>query len=284
MSALARLSVETRPSRRVILFVLLLAGGWLIFVLGSPYYNVFPTNDSVLFSAALVAAFGLLALVFRRQPTLSHFTPPFYALFVAAMANLGLVIGPLNGFLKAGEPFEAMAQDKIAQFLVVVPIIVFLSWLAWRNHGYIYLQRGQPRRWLPFGLASLAVCAVVMVWMLLSSGMSGRALQSAAPWIAVFVAANAVMEELWFRGVFLRSYETAIGWPGTVAVTALAFGVSHINVTYFDSATGIMFGLGVIFLGVVMVWAMRWADSLWGSVLFHMGMDLLIILPIVESL
>jgi hypothetical protein len=28
---------------------------------------------------------------------------------------------------------------------------------------------------------------------------------------------------------------------------------------------------------------MRWADSLWGSVLFQMGMDLLIVLPVVQS-
>jgi membrane protease YdiL (CAAX protease family) len=39
----------------------------------------------------------------------------------------------------------------------------------------------------------------------------------------------------------------------------------------------------VIGLGLVLAWAMRWADSLWGSVLFHMGLDLLIILPVVQS-
>jgi membrane protease YdiL (CAAX protease family) len=284
MNTLAHIPTETRPIHRAALFVLLLAGGQLIFVFGSPYFNVFPTNDNLLFSAALVVAFGLLALAFRQRPSLSHYAPPVYALFVAAAANLGLVIGPLNRFLNATEPFRQMAEDKIAQFLVVVPIIVVLSWLAWRDHGYIYLKRGQPRRWLPFGLVSLAFCAVVMVWMLLSSGMTTAELLAAAPWILIFVGANAVMEELWFRGVFLRSYEAAIGWAGTMAVTALAYGVSHMNATYFESAIGIVFGLGVIGLGLVMAWAMRWADSLWGSVLFHMGMDMLIILPIVASL
>lgn len=284
MNTLAHIPMETRPTHRAALFVLLLAGGQLIFVFGSPYFNVFPTNDNLLFSAALVAAFGLLALVFRQRPSISHYAPPVYALFVAAAANLGLVIGPLNRFLNATEPFRQMAEDKIAQFLVVVPIIVVLAWLAWRDHGYIYLKRGQPRRWLPFGLVSLAVCAAVMVWMLLSSGMTTAELLAAAPWILIFVGANAVMEELWFRGVFLRSYEAAIGWAGTMAVTALAYGVSHMNATYFESAIGIVFGLGVIGLGLVMAWAMRWADSLWGSVLFHMGMDMLIILPVVASL
>ncbi len=275
---------ETRPVSRAALFVLLLVGGQLIFVFGSPYFTVFPTNDNTLFSAALVAAFGLLALAFRQRPSLAHYAPPVYALFVAAAANLALVIGPLNRFLSATEPYRQMTQDKVVQFLTVVPVLVLLSWLARRDLGWIYVQRGRPRRWLPFGLVSLAVCAGVMTWMVLSSGMSVNDLLAAAPWIMTFVVANAIMEELWFRGVFLRPYEAGIGWAGAVVVTALTFGVSHMNVTYFESAVGLVFGLGVIGLGLVLAWAIRWGDSLWGSVLFHMGMDLLIILPIIQSL
>ena len=275
---------ETRPVSRAALFVLLLVGGQLIFVFGSPYFTVFPTNDNALFSAALVAAFGLLALAFRQRPSLAHYAPPVYALFVAAAANLALVIGPLNRFLSATEPYRQMTQDKVVQFLTVVPVLVLLSWLARRDLGWIYVQRGRPRRWLPFGLVSLAVCAGVMTWMVLSSGMSVNDLLAAAPWIMTFVVANAIMEELWFRGVFLRPYEAGVGWAGAVVVTALTFGVSHMNVTYFESAVGLVFGLGVIGLGLVLAWAIRWGDSLWGSVLFHMGMDLLIILPIIQSL
>lgn len=284
MNTPAYVPAETRPVGRAALFVLLLLGGQLIFVFGSPYFDVFPTNDNLLFSAALVAAFGLLALGLRQRPALAHYAPPVYALFVAAAANLALVIGPFNRYRTATDPFHELAQDKFVQFLTVAPVLVILSWLAWRNLGWIYLQRGQPRRWLPFGLVSLAVCAVVMVAMLLLAGMSTGDLLAAAPWILTFVTANAIMEELWFRGVFLRSYEAGIGWAGAMTVTALAYGVSHINVTYFESTVGMMFGLGVIGLGLVMAWAMRWANSLWGSVLFHMGMDMLIILPIVESL
>jgi len=275
---------ETRPVSRAALFLLLLAGGQLIFVFGSPYFTVFPTNDNLLFSAALVAAFGLLALVLRQRPSLTHYAPPVYALFVAAAANLALVIGPFNRLITAAEPFQVMAQDKFVQFLTVVPVLVILPWLARRELGWIYLQRGQPRRWLPFGVVSLAICAVVMVAMLLWAGMSAGDLLAAAPWILVFVTANAIMEELWFRGVFLRSYEAGIGWTGAIVVTTLAFGVSHMNATYFESWVGLVFGAGVIGLGLVMAWTMRWADSLWGSVLFHMGLDLLIILPVVESL
>ena len=283
MNTLAQIPTATRPASRAALIVLLLVGGQLIFVFASPYFDVFPTNRNALFSAALAAAFGLLALAFRLRPSLAHYAPPVYALFVAAAANLALVVGPLNRLLITGEPFRVMAQDKVVQFLTVTPVLVLLWWLARRDLGWIFLQRGRSRRWLPFGLLSLAVCAVVMVGMLLWAGMSPSELLAAAPWILIFVAANAVMEELWFRGVFLRPYEASIGWTGAMVVTALAYGTSHMNATYFESAVGLVFGAGVIGLGLVMAWAMRWGDSVWGSMLFHMGMDLLIILPIVQS-
>ena len=136
------------------------------------------------------AAFGLLALAFRQRPSLAHYAPPVYALFVAAAANLALVIGPFNRFLSATEPYQVMAEDKIAQFLSIVPVLVILSWLARRDSGWIYVQRGRPRRWLPFGLASLAVCAVAVALMsVVACGGGGG--NDAPPWQQTIEAACA---------------------------------------------------------------------------------------------
>jgi membrane protease YdiL (CAAX protease family) len=275
---------QERPVGRVALFILLSLGGLLVFVFASPYFAVFPTNKDPAFAGGLAAALGLAALGLRRSTHYARYAPPVYALFVAAAANFALVIGPFNDLITATDPFRLMAQDKMAQFLAVVPVIAILSWLARRDPGAIFVQRGQPRRWLPFGLAGFAAGGAVMVAILLTSGMSLASLWAAAPWVLVFAAANAVMEELWFRGIFLRPYATALGAPGAVVVTALAFGISHMNAAYFEPWIAAGFGLVVVGLGVVLAWAMRWADSLWGSVLFHMGMDFLIILPVVQSI
>lgn len=284
MNTVTHAPEEARPGHRAVFFLFLLAGGQLIFVFGSPYFDVFPTNKNLVFSATLAAAFGVLALVLWRNPSLARYAPPVYALFVAAAANLALVMGPFNRFLTATEPFREIAQDKVVQFLTVVPVLVILSWLARRDLGQIFLQRGRPRRWVPFGLVSLAAFAVAATVILLVSGLSAAELWAVTPYILAFVTANAIMEELWFRGVFLRPYEAGVGWTGAMVATALAYGVSHMNATYFESTTGLLFGLGVIGFGFILAWAMRWADSLWGSVLFHMGMDLMIILPVVGSL
>lgn len=284
MNALSPTPTTARPVGRPTLFVLLLLAGQLIFVFASPYYHVFPSNDDPLFAGGLAAALGLAALGLNRSAHYARYAPPIYALFVAAAANFALVLGPFNGLITAAEPFRQMAQDKLAQFLAIVPVILILAWLPRRDLGRLYLQRGRPRRWLAFGLAGFVAGLAAMVWILLSAGVTAAALLRASPWILIFVAANAFMEELWFRGVFLRPYEAEVGWPATMVLTALAYGTSHMSATYFESATGMMFGLGVIGLGLILAWSIRWADSLWGAVLFHMGMDLVIILPVVQSI
>ena len=48
MNTRVLVSTETRPVSRAALFLLLLVGGQLIFVFGSPYFTVFPTNDNTL--------------------------------------------------------------------------------------------------------------------------------------------------------------------------------------------------------------------------------------------
>lgn len=283
MNAISPSPSSARPIGRVTLFLLLLLGGQLVYVFASPYFDVFPSNDDPLFAGGLTVAFGLAALGLHRSADHSRYAPLAYALFVGAAANLALVIGPFNRLITATEPFQRMAQDKVVQFLSAVPVILILAWLPRHDLGRVYLQRGRPRRWLAFGLAGFLAGLVAMVWILLSSGMSAGSLLGALPWIMTFVAANAVMEELWFRGIFLRPYEDGVGWAAAMVLTALAYGTSHMSATYFESATGMMFGLGVIGLGLILAWSIRWSNSLWGAVLFHMGMDLVIILPVVQS-
>ena len=284
MNTLTPAPATARPAGRATLFLFLLLGGQLIFVFASPYYQVFPSNDDPLFATGLAAVLGLAALGLHRSDSYRRWAAPVYALFVAAAANFALVLGPFNGLITAAEPFRQMAEDKLAQFLAIVPVILILVWLPRRDLGQLYLQRGRPRRWLVFGLAGFLAGLGAMVWILLSAGMTAAALLRASPWILIFVAANAFMEELWFRGIFLRPYEAEVGWAATMALTALAYGTSHMSATYFESATGMLFGLGVIGLGLILAWSIRWGDSLWGAVLFHMGMDLVIILPVVQSL
>jgi membrane protease YdiL (CAAX protease family) len=103
-------------------------------------------------------------------------------------------------------------------------------------------------------------------------------------WLLLFIFANSIMEELWFRAIFLRKFAALIGRVGAVVVTAVIFGASHINATYDFPGGGIVFGFVVFGLGLVGAYAMLKDDSLIGPVLFHAGYDLMIIVPVINSM
>ena len=62
--------------------------------------------------------------------------------------------------------------------------------------------------------------------------------------------------------------------------TALVFGITHSAATYILSVQMIFFPIIVITFGLVNAYVMLKTDSIWGSVLFHAGYDLLVIIPV----
>jgi len=263
-----------------------LVGGIAIFVGGTPYFEWTVMNDNPVYNALLVAVFGFSAWYLRRRDGMESYASCSQALFVAAAAMLILVIGPFNWLVTAEDESVVQAvQDKLAQFLSVVPVILILTWAARRPWGDIYLQKGRPQRWLTVGVSWLAASAIVITLFALASGIDSADLIAAAPWIVMFAALNAFMEELWFRGVFLKPYSTAMGGKQAVVVTTVVFAAAHIGATYTASiAEHLVLLIVAASIGVVGAWAMRWADALWLPLLLHMGLDLVVVFGLVESL
>ena len=135
------------------------------------------------------------------------------------------------------------------------------------------------------GLAVGLIGAGVFLALMHPPGMTAlptAKLISLAPFVALFVLSNAFMEELLFRGLFLGRYEPLMGKWLALFSTALAFTLAHMQVTY---APDMAFFLLVTFvLSLVWGWLMQKTGSLWGSVLFHAGADVTLILPIFISL
>lgn len=281
----SRVAAANHRRSRAGLIGFALVGGIAIFVGGTPYFEYTVANDSPVYNAILVAVFGLLALYMRRRDGLESYAICSHALFVAATAMLIMVVGPFNWLVTAEDESVLRAvQDKLAQFLAVVPAILVLTWAAHRPWGAIYLEKGRPKRWLTFGLSWFVVSAIVVTVLALASGIDPGTLLSAGPWILVFAALNSVMEELWFRGIFLRPYAAGMGGAQAVVVTAIIFGVAHIGATYVSSvAVHLFLAFIAVSIGVVAAWAMRWANALWGSVLFHIALDLLVVFGLLES-
>ena len=92
------------------------------------------------------------------------------------------------------------------------------------------------------------------------------------PWILIFVLANAAMEEILFRGLFLKKLAPFVGRFTANLLVAIVFTLIHGFTAY--SADNLIF-LAILFpLALTWGWVMQKTEGVWGSILFHAGMDI----------
>jgi membrane protease YdiL (CAAX protease family) len=262
---------------------MLLLGGFAVFVFGNIYYDIFPTNGNQVYLLALTTTLLMISLLLKRNPKMNTYWRAVYALFIASAATLFLNTGLLNLQDRSMHPLKFMAVDKFSQFLHIVPLILVLTLVRGGNLGEIFVKAGNWKRGLTFGLLSFlgfGILAVITQWRSLEVITT---LPGAIFWSLLWVLANATMEELWFRGIFLREYEGLVGRKTAILLTALVFGASHINATYAFPGGGLVFGLVVFGLGWVGAHAMLKDDSFIGPVLFHAGYDLIVIVSVLNT-
>ena len=258
-------------------------GGAAIFIFGNPYIRVFPTNWSLDYYLGMTVVFLILAFIFKRKKQFAKFYTPSYALFVASAALLFLKIGIFNIHTNSQNALKGIAVDKLSQFFHVVPVIVLLTLIGGDSLKSIFIKRSNLRYGISFGLISFAGFAILATLLQTVPQDVFTRLTKNLPWLLIFIFANSIMEELWFRGLFLKKYEPVIGRRAAIIVTALVFGTSHVFATYEFPGGEFIFGMVVFILGLVGAQAMFKEDGLIGPVLFHAGYDLMIILPVLYS-
>lgn len=289
-----------KPTRstQAIAFLLYLSGGLAIFLLGANTFDLFATNRNSVYEWGLTMALLLLAVILQRIASLRIYARIAGVLFIAAAANaVNLALG---NFLKPILPadyseMQFLAIDKLSQAVPIVAAIVLLSLWSGDRLGGLFLQKGNLRQGLGFGLISFAIFTAIFVGIVLvqadapkteglfAAGVSLSTVVAAIPWILLFCFTNALMEELWFRGVCLRKLTPLLGGAASIVVTALVFGSTHAAATYITPIQMLFFAIVVIGLGLVNAYVMLKTDSIWGSMFFHAGYDLLVILPLLVA-
>jgi membrane protease YdiL (CAAX protease family) len=83
------------------------------------------------------------------------------------------------------------------------------------------------------------------------------------------------MEELLYRGLFLKQYEPFLGKGLSNLLTAVIFTLIHLQVTYPSDMVQFLF-IALAF-GLVWGYMMQKTDNIWGAVLFHAAGNLLVI-------
>ena len=267
------------------LFALLTICGFLVFALTMTFVPLLPMWANYAARGGFLVVFGILWLGARDGHSLARFRPVFFAYFTA-------VLGLSLGFFLSDRGLELLglttqtpmgvAMAKFLQASLIVIGILAVAMLSGQDLASLYIRKGRLMLGLGGGLIAAAALIFLSLHQPAVTALRTAKLLSLAPWIALFVISNAFMEELLFRGLFLGRYEPLIGKGLAILSTALAFTLAHMQVAYAPQMA--------VFLAVTFVFSIAWAwlmqktKSLWGSVLFHAGADLLIIVPIFASL
>jgi uncharacterized protein len=282
----APILVSTEGGRvRLKIFVLLTVCGFVVFAFTMTFVPVLPRWAHYAGMVVLIVLFFTFWRMACSEHPWRRLGSVFFAYFTAMIAvSLGFFFGDWGLFLfgLTTQTPAGIAVAKCSQASVIVIALLVTVMLSGERFASLYLRKGRLLFGLSVGLMAAAVCLLLALQQPGIRSLGASRLLSLTPWILLFIISNAFMEELLFRGLFLGRYEALVGrWPAILS-TALAFTLAHMQVRYAPDI--IVFMMVLLGLSIVWGWLMHKSNSLWGSVVFHAGADLLIILPIFKEL
>lgn len=285
-------SANVKPNLfgRITAGLIYLVIGLVIIIFFKPWGTpvIASTSLEVFGRLALIALLLAAALLAKRSKKLEKFWQLLFALMIMILAiSLDLFSGKLlftiPGFNDSTP--SGFALIKLVEGILVPGIIILLTWASGDTLGSIYLQKGNLKRGLIVGAITFlaaAALAIPMGFLFGIKDVTPAKIWAWLPWILIFVISNAFMEELLFRGLFLRKLEPFMGkWLANILV-AIVFISPHLTVSYTISLS--IFGLVLIPLALAWGFIMQHTDAIWGSFLFHAGMDIPIILGIFSQM
>lgn len=274
-------STSADKTNRPILFVLFLICGLAIFLISITFAPILSTNIAAFLRICLTAIFLILALVLFRKDKFLDYRQVFFAFFIAGISLLisWLFSGKFLALfgLETDTP-NGIAFAKLFESILIVAPILILTKLSGVDFGEIFLKKGRLALGLVVGIVSFLILSALAILQVIGGGVALDKVIPWTPWILIFVLSNGFMEELLFRGLFLKKLAKFFKpWISNLLI-ALIFTIAHTQVTYTPDLP--------IFLVVLFLLALAWGylmqktDSIWGSALFHAGADMLIIIGI----
>jgi membrane protease YdiL (CAAX protease family) len=283
-------SAANRWSAHIFEAVLFVAIGAFIMVVFNPWGAGPRLSPGADYLAKIGAGLLLLgaALQARRSARFEKYWPMLFAFFVLTVAvSLDFVFAKyLIKHLGLTDTTPAgWALPKLNECFVIVSVILIFTWLSGGDLGSIYLQRGNLKLGLTVGLIFFFIFAaggIPMAELFRSRNLRLARIIPWIPWVLIFVLANGTMEELLFRGLFLRKLQPFFGKFIANFLVAVVFSGIHLGSVY--TADERIF-IAVLFpQALALGYIMQKTEGVWGSILFHAGMDIPVILGIFSNL
>jgi len=249
---------------------------------------IFITGDiKTIYKIAIPILFLLSAVLLHRNKHLEKYFQVFFAFFIASFvfALEHIVVGEIWLEYKEGilpSTVDGIVFQKLLSTLLVVLPIVLLTKISGKEMASVYLKKGKLRLGLIIGLATFLIFLVTSVpaatglFGARGQNLTSENLTSWAPWILAFVISNGLREELWFRGLFLKKYESLRGADSSNLLQSIIFSLAHLGTQYTPFI--LIFLVITFFLGLGFGAVMQKTNSLLGSILFHAGTDISVVL------
>lgn len=269
--------------------ILFLVFGSLIMVVFSPWRPLLNPAADLLGRVGLITLLGVGTWQAKKSRVFYQLWPMLSGLTIMAVAvsmmwltanylidHLGLNSTTPSGF----------ALLKLNDMVVVFVVVLVLSRLMGFEFSDLYLQKGKVRLGLLLGVGTFVLAAAISIpsgiWLFKLDPAKLTGWREWLPWLGVFVLANGAMEEMLFRGLFLKKFEPLLGEFLSIFTIALVFTALHYGVSYTSQQLifmGILIGLALLFGTVI-----QKTRSLWPAMLFHAGMDISVMLGIFSNL
>jgi uncharacterized protein len=249
-------------------------------------FSVVPSEFTLVYSATLSIVFLVVVLFLRRSKNCKDYWPMFFAFFIASIAIfVDLLVNFPSGTM------DRLVFDMLVSTVIIVGIIVLLTLISCGTLGSIFLKIGNLKLGLVIGLTGFfffALSSLPVAGLLFQAqDLNVGKVISWLPWILPIVLLNDVREELLYRGLFLKKFETKLGLKASNLLQAIVFSLIHsvagIGLSTYTPYIWVL----VVFtfmLGLAWGYIMQRTDSILGSVLFHAGSDIPIFLGIFSNL
>jgi hypothetical protein len=270
-------------SERIVLALLFTAIAAFILIYFNPWLgSKLGRVDDYLSKIGVSIVLLVAALLARRSKSLGKYWQVLFALFILTVAmSLDLVFGKytINHLGIIDKTPAGWAFAKLNECFVVVCVIVTFTLASGGSLGSIFIQKGNLKLGLIIGtilFLLFAAGSIPMATLFNAQDLSLARIIPWIPWILIFVLANGTLEELLFRGLFLRKLESFVGKFLSVFLVAFIFTGLHSWVSY--TADNRIFIAVTFPLALALGYIMQKTDSVWGSILLHAGMDIPIML------
>lgn len=274
---------------RIILAVLFVAIGGFIYFVFSPLRPLLDGSQDYLGRIGLVFSLLIAFWLVKRSSRFEKYSRIVLGLLIMGIAvSLDLFFGRyLLFYLHVSDTTPSgWAMLKLNEWFIVVSVIISLTLLSGDSLGSIYIQKGNLKLGLGIGITTFLLAAAGSTLMANSlfkgQNLTLERIMGWLPWLLIFVLANAAQEELCFRGLFLRKLQPFLGKFVSNFLIMLVFTALHYGANY--ASNDMIFAVAVMLVALAWGYLMQKTDSVWGSILFHAGMDIPIMLGIFSGL